>query len=351
MEEVSRMTLEEISKKIGISRTTIYKVLKNKDGVSEETVKTVQDALEKYHYVQNRNARNLAMNRHYTIGYVGFRSKSANYFASEVDRGLKRALQEFGDDGLTLMISEFDVENPADQLTAVEEMRRQGIDSFILAYSSHEVILQILEKLEKESCRIVLLSRDVAEHPDNYYVGVDYYRSGMLAAELLSKLMPEGGRVFVPVTEEYKTNQDILSRLSGFQDRLKTCEKLEMLPPSFGLTSEKEIEEALERLLKEEETDRKMDGIFDLTYRLDVIADVLKQQKKKIPLVGFDLFEEIRDRVEDSTIDALIYQDLSSQAYRAVRMLFEEMCYGKIRREKKHYAKLEIIMKENLIYF
>lgn len=350
MEEVSRMTLEEISKKIGISRTTIYKVLKNKEGVSEETVKTVQDALEKYHYVQNRNARNLAMNRHYTIGYVGFRSKSANYFASEVDRGLKRALQEFGDDGLTLMISEFDVENPADQLTAVEEMRRQGIDSFILAYSSHEVILQILEKLEKENCRIVLLSRDVAEHPDNYYVGVDYYRSGMLAAELLSKLMPEGGRVFVPVTEEYKTNQDILSRLSGFQDKLENCGRLTMLQPAFGLTEEKEIRKTLEKLLQEG-SDRKPDGIFDLTYRLDVISDVLKQQKKKIPLVGFDLFEEIRDRVEDSTIDALIYQDLSSQAYRAVRMLFEEMCYGKIRSEKKHYAKLELIMKENLIYF
>ena len=350
MEEVSRMTLEEISKKIGISRTTIYKVLKNKEGVSEETVKTVQDALEKYHYVQNRNARNLAMNRHYTIGYVGFRSKSANYFASEVDRGLKRALQEFGDDGLTLMISEFDVENPADQLTAIEEMRRQGIDSFILAYSSHEVILQILEKLEKENCRIVLLSRDVAEHPDNYYVGVDYYRSGMLAAELLSKLMPEGGRVFVPVTEEYKTNQDILSRLSGFQDKLENCGRLTMLQPAFGLTEEKEIRKTLEKLLQEG-SDRKPDGIFDLTYRLDVISDVLKQQKKKIPLVGFDLFEEIMDRVEDSTIDALIYQDLSSQAYRAVRMLFEEMCYGKIRSEKKHYAKLELIMKENLIYF
>lgn len=350
MEEASRMTLEEISKKIGISRTTIYKVLRNKDGVSEETVKMVQDALEKYHYVQNRNARNLAMNRHYTIGYVGFRSKSANYFATEVGRGLKRALQEFGDDGLTLMISEFDVEKPSEQLEAVEEMRQQGVDSFILSYSSHEVILQILERLEKENCRIVLLSRDVAEHPDNYYVGVDYYRSGMLAAELLMKLMPEGGRIFVPVTEEYKTNQDILSRLSGFQDRLKTCEKLEMLPPFFGLTGEREIKEALEKLLQEE-SDRKPDGIFDLTYRLDVIADVLKRQKKKIPLVGFDLFEEIRGRVEDSTIDALIYQDLSSQAYRAVRMLFEEMCYGKIRSEKKHYAKLEIIMKENLIYF
>ena len=165
------------------------------------------------------------------------------YKRQEVGRGLKRALQEFGDDGLTLMISEFDVEKPSEQLAAVEEMRQQGIDSFILSYSSHEVILQILERLEKENCRVVLLSRDVAEHPDNYYVGVDYYRSGMLAAELLMKLMPEGGRIFVPVTEEYKTNQDILSRLSGFQDRLKTCEKLEMLPPFFGLTGEREIKE------------------------------------------------------------------------------------------------------------
>jgi len=84
METVSRMTLEEIAREIGISRTTIYKVINNKGYVSEETSRIVNDALKKYNYVENRNARNLAMNKQYTIGYVGFKSKSANYLIDQM---------------------------------------------------------------------------------------------------------------------------------------------------------------------------------------------------------------------------------------------------------------------------
>lgn len=54
MEKITRMTLEEISEQIGISRTTIYKVLKDKGNVSEKTRAVVMEALEKYHYVENK---------------------------------------------------------------------------------------------------------------------------------------------------------------------------------------------------------------------------------------------------------------------------------------------------------
>ena len=164
MEELSRMTLEDISKEIGISRTTIYKVLKNKGNVSEETCRIVNEALEKYHYVQNRNARNLAMNRHYSIGYVGFRSKSANYFSTEVGKGLKRAVKEFGDDGLSLLISEFDVENPREQLSAVEEMLKQGSYPYNLkqrilgplGHLSNRRMAQVVAELRRRPQKLIL---------------------------------------------------------------------------------------------------------------------------------------------------------------------------------------------------
>ena len=81
-----------------------YLVLKTcriqlKGVVSDKTREKVEQALEKYHYVENKNARNLAMNRQYTIGYVGFRSRSSAYFSPEVRKGLDRAIREFGDDG------------------------------------------------------------------------------------------------------------------------------------------------------------------------------------------------------------------------------------------------------------
>lgn len=349
MEELSRMTLEEIAKEIGISRTTIYKVLRNKGHVSDRTRSIVNEALEKYHYVQNRNARNLAMNRQYNIGYIGFKSKSANYFSTEVNKGIRRAVKEFGDDGLSMLISEFDVENPIGQSEAVDEMLALGVESFILAYSHEDVMQQILTKLKEKKCLTVLLSRDYKENDMGYYVGVDYYKSGRLAAELLTKMVAQGGEVLVPVTKEYATNQDIAARLNGFEDKMQEYGKIKVLPAVHGLLEEDEIYAQIVKYIKERPA---LKGIFDLTYRLDVISRVLKDLgREDIKLIGFDLFEEIRGYVEDSTIDAVVYQDLNQQAYQAVKLLFDEMCYGKRSRQQKNYAKLEVIMKENIQYF
>lgn len=348
METVSRMTLEEIAKEIGISRTTIYKVINNKGYVSEETSRIVNEALKKYNYVENKNARNLAMNKQYTIGYVGFKSKSANYFTTEIGKGLRRAVKEFGDDGLTLLISEFDVEKPEEQLLAVKEMLAQGVTEFVLAYSRTETIQKILQMLREAKARVVLLSRDYPEDENCYYVGVDYYKSGRLAAELMGKSVHKGS-IYIPVTEEYKTNTDILARLQGFMDKMEEYPDITLLPIAYGLIEEDAIEAAIRSCISKDDS---LAGIFDLTYRLDVIAKVLGDMNRKdIKLVGFDLFEEIRSYVEDSSIDAVVYQDLSYQAYRAVKILFNEMCYDKRKEERKHYAKLEIIMKENNQYF
>lgn len=348
METVSRMTLEEIAREIGISRTTIYKVINNKGYVSEETSRIVNEALKKYHYVQNRNARNLAMNKHYTVGYVGFKSKSANYFSTEIGKGIRRAVKEFGDDGLSVLMAEYDAGKPVGQLAAVKEMLKQGVNAFVLAYSDKEIIQKILAQLKKAHAKVVLLSRDYQEDESSYYVGVDYYQSGRLAAELMGKMLM-GGKVFVPVTEEYKTNPDVVARLQGFMDKIEEYPYIELLPVSYGLTEENRIYEVIGNCV-EKESD--LTGIFDLTYRLDVIAKLLGDKgRRDIKLVGFDLFEEIRSYVEDSSIDAVVYQDLNMQAYQAVKILFNEMCYGKPMEQRKLYSKLEIIMNENIHYF
>lgn len=343
------MTLEEIAAAIGISRTTIYKVLADKGNVSEKTRAAVMEALEKYHYVQNKNARNLAMNRQYTIGYVGFRSKSANYFSPKVRKGIDRAVKEFGDDGLNVLISEFDVEKPWQQAKEVDRMLDQGVRSFVLAFSDRQVIEGILEKLKEQDCQVVLLSRDLGKEHENYYVGVDYYKSGQLSAELLGKMLWGKGKVFIPVTAEYHDNQDIQARLEGFLEKLKEYPGCEVLPIVHGLVEGENVyKEAISCINREPE----LRGIFDLTYRLDMTAKALRDCGRcDIKLVGFDLFQEIEKEIEESTIDAVVYQDLSKQAYLGIKILFEEMCDGMIHEKRKFYSKLEIIMSENLCYF
>lgn len=349
MEKITRMTLEDISAEIGISRTTIYKVINGKGNVSEKTRAIVMDALEKYHYVENKNARNLALNRQYTIGYVGFRSRSANYFSPEVRKGIDRAVREFGDDGLNILISEFDVEKPWQQMEEVERMLEQGVNSFVLAFSDTQIIKKILQILNEKKCLVVLLSRDFEESDANYYVGVDYYKSGLLAAELLGKMLPEKGRIFIPVTGEYHNNQDIQARLRGFLQKIEEYPDCEILPVKHELMEGDAVYQAIVSCVEREP---KLSGIFDLTYRLDMTAKALRDcGRKDIKLVGYDLYQEIEQDLADSFIDAVVYQDLSRQAYLGMKILFEEMCYGLSFEKRKWYSKLEIITGENLCYF
>lgn len=44
---------------------------------------------------------------------------------------------------------------------------------------------------------------------------MDYYQSGVLAAELLGKMLRREAAFLFPVTEEYLTNRDIQSRLNA----------------------------------------------------------------------------------------------------------------------------------------
>lgn len=349
MERITRMTLEDIAVEIGISRTTIYKVLKEKGNVSEKTRNVVMEALQKYNYVQNKNARNLALNRQYTIGYSGFRSKSAGYFSPKVREGINRAVREFGDDGLEILVSEFEVENPWQQKAEVLHMLEQGIDSFVLAFSNTQVIEEILTELKARECRVALLSRDCLKNHQNYYVGVDYYRSGRLAAELLGKMLPSGGRIFIPVTPEYHDNQDIQDRLKGFLKKMEEYPNCEILPIVHDLMEGEEVYQEVIACIKREP---ELAGIFDLTYRLDMTAKALRDSgREDIKLAGFDLFREIEKYIEESVIDAVVYQDLSKQAYMGIKILFEEMCYGITYEKKKFYSKLEVITSENLCYF
>lgn len=358
MEKITRMTLEGIAAEIGISRTTIYKVLKDKGNVSEKTRDTVMAALEKYHYVQNKNARNLALNKRYPIGYVGFRSRSSNYFSPKIREGSQRAIREFGDDGLEVLFAEFDVEKPRQQIDEVDRLLKQGVRSFVLAFSDEGVVEEILGKLREENCLVVLLSRDWGNDGGDYYVGVDYFRSGRLAAELLGKMLPERSdsagllqsrKIYIPVTKEYDSNRDIHARLEGFLDKLEEFPACQVLPIRHGLVEEEQIyQEVISHIKKEPE----LAGIFDLTYRLDVTARALRDcGRTGIRLVGFDLFREIEKDIADSVIDAVVYQDLSNQAYLGIRLLFEEMCYGITHEKKKFYSKPEIVTSENLCYF
>lgn len=344
-----RLTLEDIAKEIQISRTTIYKVINDKGVVSPKTRETVLDALKKYNYVPNNNARNLALNRHYVIAFIDFESADAVYFVPSIKKGIQKALQIYKDHGLIIKHYTSEIDNPKQQIQYIKKALDCGIRDFIISAADINLIAPILDQLKASGCTTILLSKDIDSTSYDSFIGIDEYKSGLLAAEVLGKMMPTGGNIQVLVAKESHSNSHATqARLRGFLDQMKLFPLINVLPIANNLSSPESIDLALtESLVNEEPT-----GIFDLTYHLELICKILhKKDRANIALVGMDLFPEITQYISDYTINAVIFQNLENQAYLACKLLFENMCYDKKILNIKNYSKLEIVMHNNLEYY
>ena len=64
------LTIDDIARELGVSKTTVSRSISGKGRISETTRKRVLDFIEKNNYKPNLMARGLAQSRTYNIGWV-----------------------------------------------------------------------------------------------------------------------------------------------------------------------------------------------------------------------------------------------------------------------------------------
>lgn len=67
---MEKITIKDIAKICGVGVSTVSRAINNESGVSEEKKRLILEAIEKYHYVPNNNARNLKRQESYTIAVL-----------------------------------------------------------------------------------------------------------------------------------------------------------------------------------------------------------------------------------------------------------------------------------------
>ncbi len=347
-----RITLENIAEEIGISRTTIYKVINKKGTVTEKTRNRVQMALKEYGYQPNRAAQNLAMGKEYHIGFVGFRSSRSPNFLKNIKAGVEAAAADLHDYGVHVEERIFDLSEPEKQRAALHELEDMGMDAFILIPNDVWNIRELprlkrrVDDLVDSGKLVYTVNRDLPDTKRHRYVGCDYRKSGALAAEILGK-MAEKGSLIVPIGGSEEDYYDLKLRLEGFKEKIAEFGHLNVLP---GYRHYSENREELEQYL--EETIRKhpdVTAIFDLTYELDQISSVVSRHPG-IKAIGFDLCERIREYMHNKTINAIVFQDMFAQGFLAVKGVYENLSDSNSA-NRNIITKLEVVYEENLDFY
>jgi len=232
--------MKRIARELGVSTTTISKVLNNHQDISSATRARVLARVEELGYRPNALARSLTLRRAETIGIV-IPDLMHSYFV-EVINGIEQVASARGY-GLLLCNSG---ENPTKERSELQLLYGRQVDGILLAAAPEAQNGDVLRRLRAHGVAIVMIDRDDYEDMPCHRVLTDDERAGVLATE---HLLASGRRAIAHLAGPRSTHAR--RRQKGWRRALRTAgiaPQAEWLVQSGFL--EREGYEAMQRLLE-----------------------------------------------------------------------------------------------------
>ena len=200
-----RVTIKDIAREAGVSKSTVSLVLKDSPLITKETSALVRSVSEKLGYVYNRAAANLRTSRSNIVGVLI--NDLGNPFFSELVPVIEESLEP---EGIVVMLANA-TENPERQKRAISMFLEHNVDGLIISpvrFSSRNDLGPLLNS----NVPAVFINRYLSDYSGNY-VGADNVAGAVMAVE---RLLAAGHRRIAFVGGE-KGSSPGLERLEGFR--------------------------------------------------------------------------------------------------------------------------------------
>ncbi len=150
--------MKRIAGELGVSITTVSKVLNNREDIGDETRARVLAKVEELGYQPNAVARSLTLRRTHTLGVVI--PDLMHSFFVEIVAGLESVASRRGY-GILLCSSS---EDPEKERQELEMLRQRQVDGVILGSANASGNTDLLQRLTTLGMGLVMIDRD--DHPD-----------------------------------------------------------------------------------------------------------------------------------------------------------------------------------------
>lgn len=340
------VTTAEIANKLGISRATVSRVLNNNPNVNENTRKMVIEEVKKMGYTPNEAARSLVMKKSRKIAVVVF--SEPKFFWEQIKSGVNSAASELSTFGTNVDFFVTDILNPESQVDLIQRLPQEGYDAIALAPNNANILLEPVNKLIENGTPILLFNVDIPATNRLCYVGCDYIKSGMLAAEILAQSLNKTGDVCILTLKDQV--MPIEYRITGFRSEISQYNNISIKSViGFNRKSEGVYEEALKLI----ETNQNLKGIYVSFGALEQVAQAVIDSGKTrdINVVGYDLSNEIAEYIKKGAVTATICHEPFMQGYLSVKILHKYLDNGTLPISSAMYTKLEAIFRNNVDYY
>ena len=212
-------TILDVSRRVGVSKSTVSKVLNGTGRVSEATKKAVFKAVKELDYRPNVLARSLSKQTTDTIGLIiPDAHNSSQYINNLIDMTQRLANKS----GKFLMISQVDGNDIESSIQSIRKLVDRRCDGIIYYKSSRIEGSDIGDKLEnlidELPIPLVVLNHHLTNKPD-HCVWFDQVTTAKLAVDYL---IDHGHKDIAYIAGKYQLLTSRL-RLQGYQDSLKNA--------------------------------------------------------------------------------------------------------------------------------
>jgi LacI family transcriptional regulator len=320
-----KYTIKDIAKMAGVSKGTVDRVLHNRGKVSPAALKKINEVLNVINYEPNLIARNLKNTKVYRICVLMPDPEIDPYWFPCVN-GIQDAITEFKAYSIIVETYFFNPESTKSFLTTNEKIINKSPDAVLIAPLFHKETIQIIKQYDELEIIVNTFNNQVESSSIKSFIGQNLYKSGRVAASLMSLILTNGPIAIIHIDESLKNAVHMQEKEKGFRNYFDDKKNA-----NFTLTTLKlkhpNIESKFSAFLDENPN---LKGIFITTSKAYQIATILSSfKKKKIAIIGYDLIEKNVNFLNQGLVHFLIHQNQKKQAYLGVSTLVEHFLFEK----------------------
>lgn len=344
-----KVTIKDVAKAAGVSIGTVDRALNNRGRISESTKQKVMKAVQELDYHRNEFASAIRKSSKTKILVVNARNPCS--YMDIFTKAFKEQAAEYEGYGMELEFAFADSLGTKDMCRAVASIKIENYDGILLNASGSELV-DFIERAHMAGVPVGTFNSDIPGAQRVFFSGENHFSAGRLCGELIAKLLRGQGKTALFIGDETVFAQS--ERIRGFRDILmKDYPEIEISKIlSHGddwTTAEKCVRQLFD-----------MEKMPDVVFCNSAVGGVpvcryLKEmEKERRPLVvAYDDGKELVQLLKDGICTAIIYQEPTRQAKKALSYMFDALYYQKEWPEMKESRIMpSVVLKENSdIYF
>ena len=282
----------------------------------------------------------------FTIGYAALTTKEQ--FTSEIISTLEEAAPDLGATVVTVASEQ----DSGTELSNVEDLITRQVDAIIMQPVDGVVSQNAANRVIEAGIPLFLISTEFAEGADIAYeahIGVDDTEAGVVQAEYLNELLPEGGNVVLAAGTNGASWTD--RRVSGFKDTLSDNFEIVAEFQANGNRDEakRNMEDTLQRFPHPGDIVAVVANNDEMAIgAASAIQELGRGDDVKV-VVGVDGTDAALAGIADGSISATVQQDPKAQALEAISVIVDYLNGEEI--ENRYALPFTLITADNVQEF